>query len=77
MKKLNKKILQGYLKATGGLKVDFKSQRGGIGIIVGIIFGAIIILAVLGLDADVRTLAASIWSKFSTWLDARLDTLFS
>lgn len=46
-------------------------------VILGVIFAAIMILALIALNGDVSTFFSSVWSQFSTWALGKLTTLFT
>ncbi len=81
MKKFVSKVEGKILKFDFGLKERvrkaLKNEKGEGGIIVTIIFAALIILAALATDPLIRDLFTGVVTRFSTWLNTRLDTLFS
>ena len=81
MKRIMTKVEDNILKFSFGLKervrTALKNERGDGGIIVTIIFAALIILAALATDPLIRDLFTGVITRFSTWLNTRMDTLFS
>lgn len=77
LRRVNVKVIELSVSTTNTIRRHLNNERGVSGVIVTIIFGAIIILAVIGTQADVVDTFDQAIDKFKVWILGKLDSLFS